>query len=38
MQHAAVIAGIPTFWNASCNYCSALHPKIACNNCTWNHV
>lgn len=26
----------PTCWKA-CNYCSVLHAKIACNNCTWNH-
>jgi len=26
----------PTWWKA-CNYCSVLHAKIACNNCTWNH-
>ena len=26
----------PTCWKA-CNYCSVLHTKIACNNCTWNH-
>jgi len=27
----------PTCWKA-CNYCSVLHAKIACNNCTWNHA
>jgi len=26
----------PTCWKA-CNFCSILHAKIACNNCTWNH-
>jgi len=36
VQHAAVIPGIPTYWNAW-NYCSVLHAKIACNTCTRNH-
>jgi len=36
MQHAAIVAGFPT-WRKACNYCSVLHAIIGCNNCTWNH-